>query len=67
MDTKVREYLLAGVPLVWVVNPRVRTIHVYRAGGTVGLLLEDAVLTASELLPSLRYPVADLFPFAASE
>lgn len=65
VDAKVREYLAVGVPLVWVVNPRARTIHVYRADGTVDLLLENAVLTASELLPSLRYRVADLFVPAA--
>jgi len=65
VDTKVQEYLQAGVPLVWVANPRVRMIHIYRADGTVGRLLEDAVLTAPELLPSLRHRVADLFTPAA--
>lgn len=61
VDSKVQEYLQAGFPLVWVVNPRVRTILVYRAGGTVEWLQEDAVLTAPELLPGLRCRVADLF------
>jgi Uma2 family endonuclease len=64
VETKVEEYLQAGFPLVWVVNPRVRTIHVYRADGTVERLLEDAVLTAPELFPSLRCRVADLFTLA---
>lgn len=61
VDTKVQEYLAAGVPLVWVVNPRVRTIQIYRADGTVERLTEDASLTAPELLPDLRCRVADLF------
>jgi len=61
IDTKVQEYLSAGVSLVWVVNPRARTIHIYRADGTVELLQENGVLTAPELLPDLRCPVADLF------
>jgi Uma2 family endonuclease len=66
VDTKVQEYLTAGVPLVWVVNPRVRTVHVYRAEGRMERLREDAVLTAPELLPDLRCPVADLFTLTAS-
>lgn len=61
VDTKVQEYLNAGVPLVWVVNPHVPTIHIYRADGTVERLPEDATLTAPEVLPELRYRVADLF------
>ena len=28
VDTKVEEYLRAGVPLVWVVNPETRVLHV---------------------------------------
>ena len=61
VSTKVEEYLAAGVPLVWVINPRGRTVHVYCADGTVELLREDAVLTAPELLPDLHCPVAQLF------
>lgn len=61
VETKVEEYLQAGFPLVWVVNPRVRTIHIYCADGTVQRLQEDAVLTAPELLLGLRCRVADRF------
>lgn len=66
VDTKVQEYLNAGVPLVWVINPHVRTIHIYRADGTVERLPEDAMLTAPELLPDSRFRVADLFSPATS-
>jgi len=65
VDTKVQESLSAGVPLVWVVNPRARTIHVYRGDRTVERLQEDGVLTAPDLLPDLHYPVADLFTSTA--
>jgi Uma2 family endonuclease len=64
VDTKVQEYLAAGVPLVWVVNPRVRSIHIYHATGAVERLQEDAVLAAPELFPDLRCRVADLFASA---
>jgi Uma2 family endonuclease len=61
VDAKIQEYLAAGVPLVWVVNPEVRTIHIYRGDGSVERLREDEELTAPELLPELRCRVADLF------
>src|SRR4051812_14896049 len=61
VEAKVLEYLAAGVPLVWVVNPQARTIHIYRADGSVERLLEESELTAPELLPDLHYKVAELF------
>jgi Uma2 family endonuclease len=61
LDAKVDEYLAAGVPLVWVVNPETRAVHVYRAGGSVERLSEEDELTAPEVVPDLRCRVADLF------
>jgi Uma2 family endonuclease len=64
VDAKVEEYLAAGVPLVWVVNPQVRTVHVYR-NDSVERLREGDVLTVPELIPELRCRVADLFTLPA--
>jgi Uma2 family endonuclease len=61
VDAKVQEYLAAGVPLVWVVNPQTRTIHVYQGDGPVQRLQEEDELTAPELIPALRCKVAELF------
>lgn len=61
IETKVGEYLAAGFPLVWVVYPQSRTLHVYRADGSVERLREEETLTAPEWLPELRCAVADLF------
>jgi Uma2 family endonuclease len=60
-DAKVEEYRAAGVPLVWVVNPETRTVHVYRADRTVERLGEADELTAPEMIPDLRCKVVDLF------
>jgi Uma2 family endonuclease len=60
VDTKVKEYLDAGVPLVWVVNPETQTVLVYR-GDSVERLGEQDELTAPELIPALRCRVGDLF------
>ena len=54
-------WLAAGVPLVWVVNPESRTIHVYRADGPMERLAEDDELTAPDLTPDLHCKVAELF------
>src|SRR5688572_17496713 len=33
VDEKIAEYLQAGIELVWIVNPQIRTIRVHRANG----------------------------------
>jgi Uma2 family endonuclease len=58
---KVAFYLANGVPLVWVVRPRPRTVTVHRAGGEPVVLGEGDVLDGGEVLPGFRLPVADLF------
>jgi Uma2 family endonuclease len=62
VDGKVVEYLGAGVPLVWVVYPETRSIHVYRSDGTASRLGENENLTAPELMPDFSVRVGDLFP-----
>lgn len=66
VETKVQEYLEAGVPLVWVVYPNTRGIHVYRRDGAPDRLGELDDLTAPELIPDLRCRVADLFTIPAA-
>lgn len=63
---RVEEYLRAGVPVVWVVDPVHRTIHVYRKDGTYAVLRGEDVLADEPLLPSLSLRIADIFPAAAS-
>lgn len=61
VDAKVQEYLNAGVPWVWVVNPETRSVHVYGGDGTVKRLGETDDLTLSELIPGFRRKVGELF------
>lgn len=60
--TKVREYLQAGTRLVWVVEPEDRTVTIYTEPGNGTVLWDDAVLTATEILPGFSVPVRDFFP-----
>jgi len=57
----VQEYLNAGVPLVWVVDPEAKTAMVYR-GTMRGIELGEAdTIDGGEALPGFTCTVADFF------
>ncbi|MDW8300693.1 MAG: Uma2 family endonuclease, partial [Anaerolineae bacterium] len=59
---KVQRYLALGVRLIWIVDPQVPQVTVYRRGSNqVTLLSHDDALTADDLLPEFRLPLDQLF------
>ncbi len=58
---KVREYLEAGVALLWVIDPHLFTVQVYRPDARPALFNADQELTGEPHLPGFRVPVARLF------
>ncbi|HSU67593.1 MAG TPA: Uma2 family endonuclease [Tepidisphaeraceae bacterium] len=66
VEAKLDEYLDAGVPLVWIVNPDRRTIRVYRSDGTTHLFRGQDVIENEPLLPEFRMLTADVFPAVVS-
>jgi Uma2 family endonuclease len=60
--TKVREYLAAGVRMVWIVDPENRTLTIYRTPDQGTVLHEDAPLAVADVLPGFSCRVGDLFP-----
>jgi Uma2 family endonuclease len=58
---KVREYLDAGVRLVWIVDPRRRTVTVYTPDGASRVVTDSEELDGGEVLPGFRLPLAELF------
>jgi Uma2 family endonuclease len=62
---KVREYLWAGVRLVWVVDPEDRTVTVYRSPEEGRLLHEGATVSGGDVLPGFSVPVAEFFTGAS--
>ena len=62
VDAKVADYFDARVPLIWIVAPRTRTVHIYHADGSARRLRETDDLTADPVVPGFRVRVADLFP-----
>lgn len=58
---RIRDYLEAGVPLVWSIDPRTRSAVVSRQGHSPIELSEHAVLDGDDVIPGFRLPLADLF------
>ncbi len=61
VEEKLAEYAVAGVPLVWVFDPRRRTVRVRGADGTDRLLTEADELDGGEVVPGFRMSVARFF------
>jgi Uma2 family endonuclease len=58
---KVQEYLNAGVALVWVIDPVLRTVTVCRPDAAPVLFNVHQELTAEPHLPGFRVAVAEIF------
>ncbi len=58
---KVRDFLDAGVSLIWVANPDTNDVLVYRSDGTVALLRSGDVLEGGDVLPGFECPILELF------
>lgn len=61
MERKLGEYFAAGVCLVWLIDPRQRTVQVFDAPSTSRTLQASDHLDGGSVLPGLAIPVADLF------
>jgi len=61
VDEKVAEWLEHGTQLVFVVNPRRRTVAVHRPGQPVRILGTDDALDGEDVVPGWSLPVRDLF------
>lgn len=62
VDEKVQDYLDAGVVLVWVADPEVRTVTAHRPNRDPVVFARADVLTADPLIPGFAVGVADLLP-----
>jgi Uma2 family endonuclease len=61
LNAKVRRYLLAGVELVWVVDPRRHTVTVHRPNAAAETLTGDDLLTGDPVLPGFQIPISRCF------
>jgi Uma2 family endonuclease len=61
MQQRAGEYLSADARLVWIVNPEMRTVDVYRPGGLRTVLSGDGVLDGGDVLPGLALSLREIF------
>ncbi len=61
IELKRREYFDAGVRLVWIVDPRKRTVNVYTSFETCTELTENDVLEGGDVLPGFQLNIRNWF------
>ena len=62
VEIKVRGYLLAGVRLVWVLNPATSSLRIHRADGSDASISVGGQLNGEDVLPGFSVAVSELFP-----
>jgi Uma2 family endonuclease len=61
LDEKIDDYLRAGVRLVWVINPELQTVTIYRPGQSQQTIRGGDELDGLDVVPGFRCPVSALF------
>jgi len=61
VQEKIREYLAAGCPLVWVVDPGSETVTAYHPGGDAQIYSGNQEVTGEQVLPGFSFRAAELF------
>ena len=61
VEEKVAQWLAAGASAVWIVNPKQRSVAVYRSMTDVTHLSEDDELDGGEVVPGFRCKVSEIF------
>ena len=61
VQQKVRDYLEAGVRLVWLFAPQSKSATVYRADGSARLLRERDSLEGEDVLPGFTFRLSELY------
>jgi Uma2 family endonuclease len=61
MSRKLREYFSAGVPIVWFVDPRAKSVKVFTSPTQSKIVALEGTLDGGEVLPGFQLPVASVF------
>lgn len=67
INQRIDDYIRAGVPLLWVISPRLRTAQIHRANGSVTMLRHAGELSGEDVLPGLSIPFDFLWTRLADE
>lgn len=63
VDRKIELYLANEFKLVWIVNPEVKTVSIYRLDGTTNRLHQNDPITGESALPGFRRTVGEFFNY----
>jgi Uma2 family endonuclease len=58
---KIEEYLTNGFNLIWLIQPNIKTVTIYRGDGSVAVLHEQHEITGGDALPLFRCKIAEFF------
>jgi Uma2 family endonuclease len=61
MDRKLRDYFVAGVELVWVIDPTTQTAKAYTSPDDLQRISKTGSLDGGDVLPGFRLPLKQLF------
>ncbi len=61
IESKIKDYLTAGVELIWIIYPKNQIVAVYRQNNLVSILREDDELDGEDVLPDFRMQISKLF------
>jgi Uma2 family endonuclease len=61
INRKIKAYLKAGCPLVWIIDPDLEMLTVHRRGGPPETLSGEQEVCGDPHLPGLRFQVRELF------
>jgi len=61
VQEKVKDWLAAGTRAVWIVNPKQRSVAVYRSMKDVVNLSEDDELDGGDVVPGFRCKMSEIF------
>ncbi len=62
VERKLMEYVAAGVPLIWVLYPQLRTGRAVSTDGSTKFLSESDAFDGGDALPGLSVPLATILP-----
>ena len=65
VDDKIRAWLAAGTKLLWVVDPQLQSVTIYRSATDVVVKTAADVLEGGDVVAGFRTPIADIFPASA--
>lgn len=61
VSEKVADWLAAGTGAVWIVNPKLRNVTIYRALTDVSTFSENDVIEGQDVVPGFRCEVSEIF------